>query len=364
MLKKLSAFILLTTSSCVVLYSQKTPEAPKQPTKPAQALIYSDMFQASGGYLGVQTQEVTRENFAKFGLSEVRGVAIEKVLENSPAAQAGLQDGDVIVRFEGEEITSTRKLNRLISEVAPDHKAKVTVLRSGSERDVLVTMGKRPTPKFFENGSFEMPKLPPVGEFKMQIPPGALKEFKMQVPPIGEMPQFKEFPKDKIFAPGALADGNAFFFSNNRQIGVSVSPLTKQLGEYFGIDGEARGLLINNVNADSPAAKAGLRAGDVIVEIEGKAVKNMVDLVRTLNENKEGDVTLTIIRDRSRQTVRVTPEKVKGQGEFFFQTDDGDGIVNIPEPPTPTIAPRVQTLVVPAPPEAPKVQVLPPARVM
>jgi C-terminal processing protease CtpA/Prc len=61
-----------------------------------------------------------------------------------------------------------------------------------------------------------------------------------------------------------------------------------------------------------------LKAGDVIVEIEGKEVKGMTDLIRALNEKKEGDVSLTIIRDRNRQTVRVTPE-ISKEGAMKFE---------------------------------------------
>lgn len=338
MLRKLSAFILLATSSCAVIYSQKTPEAPKQPEKQrAQTFAYSELF-GGGSYLGVQTQEITRDNFSKFGLSDVRGVGIEKVLENSPAANAGLQNGDVIVRFEGEEITSTRKLTRLISEVAPDHQVRLTVSRGGSEREVTVTMGKRPMPRF-EDGVFEM-RVPPVGEMPMriQIP---------KPPQVGELPQVRTLP------PSGEGLGRDFFIFRGDGLGASLLPLSKQLAEYFGT-GESRGLLINDVRPDSPAAKAGLKAGDVIVEVEGKEVKGMGDFVRAITEKKEGDVTLTIVRDRQRQTVRVTPEKMK-DGGFFFEFDDKDGFV--PMPPvapkalTPMVAPA--TLQVPMPPLAP-----------
>jgi len=336
MLRKLSAFILLATSSCAVIYSQKTPDAPKQPQpeKRAQTMVFSDMF-AGGSYLGIETQEITRENFSKFGLGEVRGVGIEKVIENSPAANAGLQNGDVIVRFETEEITSTRKLSRLIAEVAPDHQVRLTIARGGSEREVTVTMGKRPMPKF-ENGRFEM-----------RVPPPKL-------PPVGETPQFKAIP------PMGEGIGKDFliFRGEGRQIGAGLMPLSKQLAEYFGIN-EGRGLLINDVRPDSPAAKAGLKAGDVIVEIEGKEVKGMGDLMRAISEKKEGDVTLTIVRDRTRQTVRVTPEKMKGDGFFFEFNDDEDGLLTTPLPP---LAPKVQTMVKPA--VVPNVQLIAPTRVL
>ena len=96
----------------------------------------------------------------------------------------------------------------------------------------------------------------------------------------------------------------------NRQIGIGVTSLTKQLGDYFGV-AEGKGLLVNSVRDNSPAAKAGLKAGDVIVEIEGKPIKETSDLIRAVNEKKEGVVAVTFLRDKNRQTVSVTPETVK-----------------------------------------------------
>jgi membrane-associated protease RseP (regulator of RpoE activity) len=323
--------MLCATSSCAVIYSQKTPEPSKQPNeKRAQTMVYSDFF-GGGGFLGVQTQEITRENFSKYGLGEVRGVGVEKVIENSPAAQAGVQNGDVIVRFNGEEITSTRKLNRLISEVAPDHQAKLTVVRGGSEREITVTVGKRMLPKF-EDGVFEM-RIPPVGESPMRIQvPIAPRVGQMQVRPFPPMGEGRDF---------------MVFGGERRQIGAALTPLSKQLAEYFGIT-EGRGLLVSDVQDDSPAAKAGLKAGDVIVEVEGKEVKGLGDFIRALNEKKEGDAALTIVRDRNRQTVRVMPEKMKGNG-FFFDFDDNDGFLPVPPiAPTAPEAPSVKGMVAPS----------------
>lgn len=292
MSRKLLGFILFVFSSCTIIYSQKTPETSKQPEKPAKPMVYSFQFDG-GSYLGFEPQEVTKENFGKFGLSQVRGVAVEKVVENSPAAQAGLQTGDVIIKFEGEEIESVRKLSRLIAEVAPDHQVKLTILRNGSEQEITATMGKREVPAIFN------------GNFKMEMP---------------TMPAMPKIPQVQVLPPNVKGDAfiwkgdgeTGFFFGANRQIGVSVSSLTKQLGEYFGA-ADGKGLLINNVRENSPAAKAGLKAGDIIIEADGKEIKNNTDLIRTLNEKKEGDVQLTIIRDRNRQTVSVTPEKLKGE---------------------------------------------------
>lgn len=212
MLRKLSAFILISAAVGAIANAQQTPTAPKETVeKRIQRMILTAPFQRS--YMGVQTQEITKENFSKFGLSSVRGVGIEKVVENSPAAQAGLQTGDVIVRFEGEEVTSVLKLSRLISEVAPDHTAKVTVLRGGTEREINVTLGKSEIPAF-QNGSFRfegMPALPAISDF-----------------PRTPMPQMREFPPT-----AGDNESNVFIWRGgaNRQIGVSTAPLTKQLGD-------------------------------------------------------------------------------------------------------------------------------------
>lgn len=286
---------MIVTSAFVLAIGQ-TPEAPKEKER-TRSFAFS--FDGDGGYLGVQTVDVNKDNFAKFRLSSVRGVAVEKVVENSPAATAGLQAGDVIVRFNGEEVTSTRKLTRLIGEVAPDHQAKITIARAGREQDVTVTMGKRPAPRFAD------------GNFQLRTP----------MPP---MPEFKEFPRGEIprvfTVPGGDGETLIWRSGEGRVIGVGVTPLTKQLASHYGVE---NGVLINEVRENSPAAKAGLRAGDIIVEIDGKAVKGQFDIIKAVTAKKEGDVTITFVRNGSRQSVTVTPEKSKDSG-FLFQTEKKD----------------------------------------
>lgn len=333
MFRKSLIFISVVALACVTASAQ-TPGAKKEKEKAVQGFAWS--FDGDGGYLGVQTQEVNKENFAKFGLAGVRGVAVEKVMENSPAATAGIQNGDVIVKFNGEEITSVRKLTRLIGEVDPDHQVSITVVRGGSERDINVTLGKRPMPKF-ENGNFAFSVPSPMG--------------KLEMPPMANLPNMPDAPQAMITPDG---EGKLFTWraGAGRQIGIGVTPLTKQLAEHFGVDG---GAMINNVRENSPAAKAGLKAGDIIVEADGKAVKGDIDLIRTINGKKEGDVQLTIVRDGSRQTISVTPEASKDNG-FVFQVDDEEGLTplapgqfKLASPAMPMSAPSTMTAPITAP---------------
>ena len=297
--------VLIVTSSFILAFGQDAPEVKKEKEKKiVKSFAFS--FDGDGGYLGVQTQEVSRENFAKFGLREVRGVAVEKVMENSPASVAGIQSNDVIVRFNGDEVTSTRKLTRLISEVAPDHKVSLTVLRNGHEKDMNATLGKRPMPRF-ENGNFS-------GEM-----PGMIeKELEIELPDMKDMPKGEGM---RIFTIPPGGEGKSFTWKSgeSRQIGILIHPLTKQMSE----NGVDSGVRISNIREGSPAFKAGLKVGDIIVEVDGKTINTHMDMVRALNEKKEGDVQLTIVRDRNRQTISVTPEASKNGG-FIFQTDDDD----------------------------------------
>ena len=86
------------------------------------------------------------------------------------------------------------------------------------------------------------------------------------------------------------------------QLGVGVTPLTEQLARYFNAAG---GILINNVPPDSPGSKAGLRAGDVIVGIDGVPVNGALGLIRAIDDKKDSDFTLTIVRDRREQALRL-----------------------------------------------------------
>jgi serine protease Do len=313
--------VLVVTSAFTLAFGQ-TPEAKKQKMEAPQALAFT--LDGEGGYLGIQMQDVTKENFAKYGLRDVRGVAVEKVSENSPAAAAGLQNGDVIVRFNGDEVTSARKLTRLVGEVAPDHQVKLTVLRGGSEKELTATLGKRPSPEF-GNGNFTFSTPGPMGNFDIE----KLKDL----PQLKDFPELKDMPNGEGFKTFTLpngGEGKVFTWSSgsSRQIGVGVYPMTKQLGEQYGVDG---GVMINEVRENSPASRAGLKAGDIIVEINGKAVKSDLDLIRELGAKKDGDVTLTFVRDRKRQSVSVTPEAGKGNG-FMFKTDGDDGLNLTPTP--------------------------------
>jgi serine protease Do len=233
----------------------------------------------------------------RYGLSgEPRGVGVKEVVKGSPAEKAGLRANDVIVRFDGEAVTSVRKLTRLIQESAPDHVARIAVLRGGSEQELSATLTRRE------------PFVAAGGEGFFNFPPGGFDDaMRLGQEAWRNSEQWKRAQEKMQRQWDEMARKHpGYFVGSTRRIGVATNALGKQLAEYFGV---THGLLVSSVEAGSPAEKAGIRAGDIVTEADGQKVEDSDDLVRALSAKEEGEVTLTVVRDRKSRTVRVTPER-------------------------------------------------------
>jgi len=231
----------------------------------------------------------------------------------------------VILRFDGESVTSVRKLTRLVSETAADQTVRLTISRGGAEQELSVTLSKR------NMGNLLGPQI------RDDVFRGIEQNF----------PRIESGNGDFIFS-----------FGGNRRIGVSTQGLTKQLADYFGVkDG---GLLITSVTENSPAAKAGLKAGDVITTADGEKVTSSGDLTRAINKKDDGAVTLTVVRDHGTRTVTVTPEK--NPDRLIRPGTIGTRRVVIPSieiPAIPEMNIQIPRIVIPA---TPKIDVTVPSR--
>ena len=291
-------FSLLLTGG-IALAQQATPPVPPMPDAPGEAPQTFSFFVEGGSFLGVYAEDINKENMARYGLSEARGVGITQVVKDSPAEKAGLKKDDVIVRFGGDSVTSVRKLNRLVSEVAPDQTVQLSISRGGSEQEVAVTIAKR-NESINAMGNWQMlDKLKGLDKIQGL---DRLKELERTMPPGANVWKWEGEPGK---------DGMVFAFGNHRRIGVSTTQLTKQLADYFGV-ADGQGVLVTSVLDDSPAAKAGLKAGDVITAIDGEKVEGAGDLAQGINKKKDGAVTLTVIRNKNQRTITVTPKEDAG----------------------------------------------------
>lgn len=326
----LLAIIILAVGSALAQQSSPPP-APEPPDEPFDQNF--EFFLGGDGFLGVYAENINRDNMGRYHVNQVRGVGVTRIVKDSPAEKAGLRQDDVILRIDGENISSVRKLNRIVSELAPDQSVKITVSRGGSEQDVTATIGKRSNTSFAGADVFK--GQPRIWKWEGNEP----RTFKWDGP---------------LFKGGDLTDddGLVFALNNSRRIGVSAMQLTKQLADYFGI-ASGKGVLVTSVTDDGPAAKAGIRAGDVITAVDGEAVDSLSQMSRVLNRKKEGDVTLTVVRNKGQQTFRVTPRESGTSGVMSTPPQVGRRIVipriEIPTMPDIEIAmPRINIPSIPA----------------
>ena len=267
-----------------------------QPRQGAQMVPRAEvrLFDAAGSTIGVSVAEVTQDDVAKLKLPSLGGAVVEQVDRDSPAERAGLRAGDVIVEFDGERVRSGLELTRLVGETPAGRAVKVGIVREGRRTDVTVTpeshrlglIDERALERAIEGG---------LGQFRDRLE--QVPRSEPGWPWLFEAPQGPHTLPIPPFAPPLWA--------SPWRLGVTVQELTPQLAEYFGVK---EGVLISAVTDNSPASKAGLKAGDVITAIDGKSVRNRTDLTRALRDRDGSEVSLTIVRDRKTQTIKVKLE--------------------------------------------------------
>jgi serine protease Do len=207
------------------------------------------------GWLGVNIQQVTDELAESFGLgSGPRGALVARAQEGGPAAAGGIRAGDVILRFNGQEVREMRNLPRIVADTQVGRQVPVVVWRDGREQTVQITVAELP------------------GE-----------QQQAAVQPTQQAPRTQ---------PQELAG-----------LGLRVAPITPEARERFGLRAESRGVVITEVAPGGPAAERELRPGDVIVEVQQERV----------NTPQEVQERLERLRRQNRATALLLIEGPQGQ---------------------------------------------------
>jgi len=237
------------------------------------------------GWLGVEIGEVSAEKAKELKLPEVRGVIVEEVEADSPAAKAGLKENDVILQYDGQAVEGTMQFRRLVRETPPGRSVSLEVMRNGATQTLSVQVANR-------NAYYEKRMRGAMRDFG--------KSFSFNMPEFG-----MHGPETFLWAnPGAPT------------LGIQAEDLSGQLGAYFGAPDDA-GVLVSSVGAGTPAQKAGLKAGDVIVSVAGVRVKTVAELREQLGEKRDQQsVRLGIIRRGSQMSLSVQLEHAKPRGPY------------------------------------------------
>jgi membrane-associated protease RseP (regulator of RpoE activity) len=234
-----------------------------------------------GPQLGVSVRDLDAEQ-----AKTQTGVVVDDVRTGSAAEKAGIRKGDVITEFDGERVRGVRHLTRLVTETPDGRTVKAAVQRDGRRVDLSVTP---------DSGTMALGK----------------REFELLGPPMrfeGRPGEFgPDFKWDMGRIPGVPGGAWTFKGMEKGRLGVSIQTLDGQLAEYFGT---SKGVLVNSVEAGSPAAKAGLKAGDVVTAVNGTPVADAEDLIEAVRAVEDG-ATLSIdyTRDKKALSTKATLEK-------------------------------------------------------
>ena len=284
----------------------KTELAEKQKEK-AEADARAGLFKLDWGgessYLGAYLEEVTPERTKELGLTEERGAIVMKVVNASPAEKSGLKENDVIVSFNGRRVDSVRELQRLLGETPPERNVQIEVIRGGSHQTLSASLAKRSAQSFSLLG-------PGFDEKTWKLNEEAMKRAEEAVKRSGEsMKHYQERMKElPNFGDFAFVNPGEFAYFGGTRLGISAESLTDQLSEFFGVK-DGKGVLVASVKENSSAAKAGIKAGDVIVAIDDQKIDSVGALVKALSQEAEGTVAVKLVRNHAEQTVNVTLEK-------------------------------------------------------
>lgn len=301
--------------------------------------------QDAGGYLGVTIAEVGDEEVERLGLPEERGALVQAVVEESPAAEAGFQEEDVVLRWGDEDVDSAAELTRLVRETPPGREMSVEVYRDGGRRQLTVEVGERGgrmrralvrarmSDEDREELRRRMEEVRVRSEEARERMQEEMRERREEIrEQMDEAREARERARVEVRRwrdsvgdlEFELPEGEAsfFVFGGPGRMGVRLQSLSDQLAEYFGV-GERKGALVTSVREDSPAAAAGLRAGDVIVGVGDDEVDDPGDVARTVRDAEEGPIGVTIVRDGDERTVTVELPEVD-DSEFGFWSGDGE----------------------------------------
>jgi serine protease Do len=220
------------------------------------------------GYLGVAVLDLADERAKALKLRDNSGIEVIKVDEDSPASRAGLKIDDVILDVDGKPVTDHEQFHVTIGEMQPGTKVKLTIWRDGAKQTVAATLAARPDSAY-----------PYLGPDSPNAP----------MPPMPPLPQ---------------AYGNALpaFPADAPAVGFYGVALSSQMAEFLGVK---EGVLVWEVAPKTPAERAGLKAGDVVVKVNGTPVTNPREIGGLVRMSGKKMIVFTVVRNKKEMTLNV-----------------------------------------------------------
>ena len=247
---------------------EATPEPPQAPT-----------FHLAGSgtsYLGVNLREIDSDRAKELKLKEEAGVEITRVEDDSPAMKAGLKVNDVVLTYNGTRVEGMEQFSRFVRETPSGRDVKLQISRDGNTQTVTARIGARKGPLAISG---------------MAVP-------RVEAPPMPPMP---DLPR-------------AIMMWRTSALGIEAEALRGQFADFFGVKD---GVLVRSVMKDTPAAKAGLKAGDVILKVGDTGVASPADVTSAIHSAKDKkSLPLVVMRDHKEVTLTASIDDDRSEWEW------------------------------------------------
>ncbi|MFC0588620.1 Do family serine endopeptidase [Novosphingobium aquiterrae] len=214
------------------------------------------------GYLGVQIQPVTEDVADSLGLAHNRGELVQSVQPGQPAATAGIQPGDVVLKVDGKDVSPDQTLSYIVANTAPGKRIPIELIRQGKRLTLTATVGKRPSEEEMAKQSFN---------------PNAT-------------PQDDPYSQDQTQGEGLAA----------KALGLSVLAMTPQIAGQLGVPTTTRGVVVAQVDQSSDAAARGFQRGDIILSANYRDTASVADLETVIRGAKAENRSAILLRAQRR----------------------------------------------------------------
>jgi len=241
-----------------------------------------DFLFTSEGFLGVGLGEIDADRVSALRLKDGHGAEIVLVDHDAPAGKSGLRVHDVILQLDGQPVDNADQLSHRLREMPPGRSINLLISRDGNPINVTVQLCNRAVlEQQARKQRLSIPEPPQVsgGSFLGNPAPAATAFFDSMIP-------------------------------RSLYVGADLNPVRTQLADYFGVT-SGTGLLVESVDFQSPAARAGLKAGDVVIKVNSKPMTSRSDWFKVLRNHRGQPVQVTIMRNKQEQVLTMSAGKLK-----------------------------------------------------
>lgn len=270
-----------TATAAVALFTlpiaaQPAPPAPPAPPEPPRQFKMMTVG-GSVSYLGIGVKEILGDRAKELKLKEEAGVEVTRVDAGSPAEKAGLKAGDAVLEYQGNRVEGAEQFVRFVRETPVGRQVKLKIVRGGSYQNLTATIGER------QNSVFGMSQK---DRERVEQELARVRERLKNMPEV-RMPD----------VPHAVMGWRS------GMLGIDGEAVEEQLAEFFGV---REGVLVRGVAKDMPAAKAGVKAGDIVVRVEDTRVRSPRDITSAIRSAKNRKpLKVTVVRQKSEMTLDI-----------------------------------------------------------